>query len=140
MYNLNKEPSEYVVGYLSCLKKEKYLGIIIMDELTEATSEFLKLLSDPFKLEIIKYLKNSEKTSKEIEEALSISQSYTSQQLKQLRRANIILYKRIGSIKKYFIKSNNIFRVISAINSFVIELHKNKFQKLIDSDNIEKLK
>lgn len=111
-----------------------------MDELTIVTSDFLKLLSDPFKLEIIKYLKNGEKTSKEIEEALNISQSYTSQQLKQLQKANIIFHKRTGNIKKYFIKRNNIFRVISAINSFVIELHKDKFQKLIDSDNIEKLK
>ncbi|MFX1467088.1 MAG: ArsR/SmtB family transcription factor [Promethearchaeota archaeon] len=111
-----------------------------MDELTEVTSEFLKLLSDPYKLEIIKFLKSSEKTSKEIEEALNISQSYTSQLLKQLQKANIVFYKRKGSIKKYFIKSYNIFRVISAINSIVIELHKDKFQRLIDSDNIEKLK
>ncbi|MFX1573657.1 MAG: ArsR/SmtB family transcription factor [Promethearchaeota archaeon] len=111
-----------------------------MDDLTEAASEFLKILSDPYKLEIIKYLKNGEKTSKEIEDSLQISQSYTSQQLKQLQKTGIILYKRNGSIKKYFIKNYNIFRVISAINSFVIELHKKKFQKLVTSDNIEKLK
>ncbi|MFX1502551.1 MAG: ArsR/SmtB family transcription factor [Promethearchaeota archaeon] len=111
-----------------------------MNELTQATSEFLKLLSDPYKLEIIKFLKNGEKTSKEIEDALNISQSYTSQLLKQLGKANIISHKRDGSIKYYFIKTFNIFRVISAVNSIVIELHKNKIQRLIDSDNIEKLK
>ncbi|MFX1322824.1 MAG: ArsR/SmtB family transcription factor [Promethearchaeota archaeon] len=111
-----------------------------MDELTEASSEFLKLLSDPYKLEIIKFLKNGEKTSKEIEDVLNISQSYTSQLLKQLQKANIIFHKRNGSIKQYFIKSYNIFRLISAINSIVIELRKDKFQRLIDSDNIEKLK
>ncbi len=111
-----------------------------MDELTEATAEFSKLLSDPFKLEIIKYLKNGERTSKEIENALDISQSYASQQLNQLSKASIINYKRSGNIKKYFIRNHNIFRVISAINSFVIELHKRKFHKLVDSDNIEKLK
>lgn len=111
-----------------------------MDELTEATSEFLNLISDPYKLAIIKFLKVGEKTSKEIEEFLDISQSYTSQLLKQLQTANIIFHKRTGTIKKYFIKNNNIFRVISAINSYVIELYKDKFQKLINSDNIEKLK
>ncbi|MFX1386091.1 MAG: ArsR/SmtB family transcription factor [Promethearchaeota archaeon] len=111
-----------------------------MDELTEVTSEFLKLLSDPYKLEIIKFLKIGEKTSKEIEEALNISQSYTSQLLKQLQTSNVIFYKREGSIKKYFIKNQNIFRVISVVNSIVIELYKNKFRRLIDSDNIEKLK
>ncbi|MFX1457130.1 MAG: ArsR/SmtB family transcription factor [Promethearchaeota archaeon] len=111
-----------------------------MDELTEATSEFLKLLSDPYKLEIIKFLKLGEQTSKEIEVALDISQSYTSQLLKQLQKSNVIFHKREGSIKKYFIKNTNIFRVISSINSIVIELHKDKFQRLINTDNIEKLK
>lgn len=111
-----------------------------MDDLTEATSEFLKLLSDPYKLEIIKFLKIGEKTSKEIEDALNISQSYTSQLLKQLQKARIIFHKRDGSIKKYFIKNYNIFRLISATNSIVIGLHKDKFQSLVDSDNIEKLK
>ncbi|MFW9823639.1 MAG: ArsR/SmtB family transcription factor [Candidatus Thorarchaeota archaeon] len=111
-----------------------------MDELTEATSEFLKLLSDPYKLEIIKFLKLGEKTSKEIEVALDISQSYTSQLLKQLQKSNVIFHKREGSIKKYFINNKNIFRVISSINSIVIELHKDKFHRLINTDNIEKLK
>ncbi|MFX1277165.1 MAG: ArsR/SmtB family transcription factor [Promethearchaeota archaeon] len=111
-----------------------------MDEITEETSDFLKLLSDPFKLKIIKYLKNGQKTSKEIEEFLDISQSYSSQQLNQLQKAKIISYKRKGSLKYYFIKNQNIFRVISAINSFVIELHKSRYQNLIQSDNLEKLK
>ncbi len=111
-----------------------------MNELTKATSEFLKALSDPIKLEIIKYLKNGEKSAKDIENILKISQSYTSQQLKQLERAEIILHKREDGIKMYFIKNTNIYRVISTINSYIIEQHKKKFQKLIDSDNIEKLK
>ncbi|MDX1798837.1 MAG: ArsR family transcriptional regulator [Candidatus Lokiarchaeia archaeon] len=116
------------------------MGNFKMDVLTEETSEFLKLLSDPFKLKIIKYLKNGEKTSKDIEEFLDISQSYSSQLLNQLQKANIISNTREGSLKNYFIKNINIFRVISAINSFVIELHKHRFQNLVESDNIEKLK
>ena len=111
-----------------------------MNELTKAVTEFLRFLSDPIKLEIIKSLKNSGKTAKEIEKVLNISQSYTSQQLKQLKNADIIVHKKINGTKTYFIKNNNVFRIISAVNSFVIEQHKHKFRNLIDSDNIEKLK
>ena len=111
-----------------------------MNELTKATSEFLKTLSDPIKLQIIKYLKNGEKSAREIENALNISQSYTSQQLKHLERGEIIVHKRDNNIKKYLVKNYNIYRVISTINSYIIEQHKKKFQKLLDSDNIEKLK
>ncbi|MFX1445999.1 MAG: ArsR/SmtB family transcription factor [Promethearchaeota archaeon] len=111
-----------------------------MNELTKVVTEFLKFLSDPIKLEIIKLLKNSGKTAKEIELALNISQSYTSQLLKQLMKADLILHKKIKGIKTYYIKNENIFRIISAINSFVIEQHKHRFRNLIDSDNIEKLK
>ncbi len=111
-----------------------------MDELTKATAEFLKILSDPIKLEIIKYLKNGKKTAKEIEIALDISQSYTSQQLKQLQRAGILIHKKAENIKEYYIKNISIFKVISTINSFVIEQHKDKFHKLIESNNIDILK
>ncbi len=111
-----------------------------MNELTKVVTEFLRFLSDPIKLEIIKSLKNSGKTAKEIENALNISQSYTSQQLNQLKNADIIINKKIKGLKTYYIKNNNIFRIISAINSFVIEQHKHKFRNLIDSDNVEKLK
>ena len=111
-----------------------------MNELTKAVTEFLKFLGDPIKLEIIKFLKNNGKTAKEIETTLNISQSYTSQQLKQLKKADIIVGKKIKGTITYFIKNDNIFRIISAINSFVIEQHKHKFRNLIDSDNLEKLK
>ncbi len=111
-----------------------------MDELTKSASDFLKILSDPIKLDIIKYLKKKKKTAKDIENALDISQSYTSQQLNQLERSDIILHKRINGLKYYSIKNENIFRVISAINSYIIDTHKKKFHKLTDSNNIDILK
>ncbi|MBN1800565.1 MAG: winged helix-turn-helix transcriptional regulator [Candidatus Lokiarchaeota archaeon] len=111
-----------------------------MDELTKASAEFLKILSDPFKLGIVKYLKKGRKTAKDIELALNISQSYTSQQLKQLERADMIFHDRENNLKYYHIRNHNIFRVISAINSYVIEQHKNKYTKLSDSNNIDILK
>lgn len=111
-----------------------------MDELTKASAEFLKLLSDPFKLGIIKFLKKGGKTARDIENALNISQSYTSQQLKQLEQADVIFHDRTNNLKYYHIKNKNIFRVLSAINSYLIEQHKNKYHKLSDSNNVDILK
>ncbi|MFX1274763.1 MAG: ArsR/SmtB family transcription factor [Promethearchaeota archaeon] len=111
-----------------------------MDELTIETSEFLKILSDPIKLNIVKFLKKEKKTAREIKNALNISQSYTSQQLKQLERSDIISHTRIEGLKYYLIKNQNIFRVISAVNSYVIEQHSKKFHNLTDSNNIDILK
>ena len=111
-----------------------------MDELTIETSEFLKILSDPYKLKIIKFLKKGNKTAKDIENDVDISQSYTSQQLKQLERSYLISHKKINGVKFYFVNNQNIFRVISAINSYIIEQHKMRYHKLSDSDNIDILK
>ncbi len=108
-----------------------------MDELTKSSAEFLKILSDPYKLGIIKYLKKGGKTAKNIENALNISQSFTSQQLKQLEQVDMIFYERKDNLKYYHIKNKNIFRVISAINSYIIEQHKNKYHKLSNSNNID---
>jgi len=111
-----------------------------MDELTKSASEFLRILSDPIRLDIIKYLKKQGKTAKDIENALDISQSYTSQQLKLLERSDLIFHKRIDGLKYYYIKNQNIFRVISTINSYIIDMQKKKFHKLTDSNNIDILK
>lgn len=111
-----------------------------MDELTKAASEFLKILSDPIKLEVVKFLKKKGKTAKEIENALDISQSYTSQQLKLLERSDIIFHKKKDGLKYYYVKNQNLFRVISAINSYIIDTHKTKYHKLTDSNSIDILK
>ena len=110
-----------------------------MDELTQHTADFLKILSDPVRLDIINILKRDKKSAKEIEEILGLSQSYTSQQLKLLTKAQILTYIKVDNVRNYFIKNKNIYRVITVVHSFILEMEKDKFQKLVSLDNIDKL-
>lgn len=111
-----------------------------MDELTKEVANFLKILSDPYSIEIIRLLKNNEMVSKEIQDILKISQSYTSQELKILKQAGILNVRKDGNIKYYYIGYKSIFKVLSTINSYILELQRNKFQKMIKSDNLDKLR
>ena len=111
-----------------------------MDELTDEIANFLKNISDPYSIEIIRLLKNNELSSKDIQDKLNISQPYTSQQLSTLKGVGILNSRKEGNIKIYYISNKNIFRVLSMINSYIIELHKEKYQKMIKSDNLDKLR
>ncbi len=111
-----------------------------MDELTTEVANFLKILSDPYSIEIIKLLKNNELVSKDIQDFLDISQSYTSQELKILKQAGLIKVRKDGNIKYYYISNKSIFRVLSTINSYILELHKEKFHKMVKSDTLDKLR
>ncbi len=111
-----------------------------MDELTKEVANFLKILSDPYSIEIIRLLKNNEMVSKEIQDILKISQSYTSQELKILKQTGILNVRKDGNIKYYYIANKSIFKVLSTINSYILELQRNKFQKMIKSDNLDKLR
>ncbi|TFG26458.1 MAG: ArsR family transcriptional regulator [Promethearchaeota archaeon] len=112
-----------------------------MNELTLAVTDFLKLIDDPLRFEIIKLLKNRKMNAKEIEDALEISQSYTSQQLNLLLKGNLIDFKRDEEkIKHYFIKDKNIFNVFNTIQSFVLERQKLRYEQLFDANKLDMLR
>ncbi len=87
---------------------------------TEHIEEFLKALADKSRLDIIKFLKNGEKTSQEIQDMLGKGQSTVSQQLKVLILANIVNFRVVGVKKFYSIKDTKIFQLLSQINSYIL--------------------
>lgn len=105
-----------------------------MSELRKYTIEFLKVLADPTRLEILDQLKNSKKNSKEIQDALSRSQSTISKHLNLLIDNNLIDFEKKDNIKHYRIKNNDIFTLLSNINSIVATVNKEKFKDLRDVD------
>lgn len=114
-----------------------------MTELTEKVSDFLKVLCDQTRLEILELLKNEEKTSEEIQEALNKTQSTISLQLKKLIDENLITFEKKKeekvSINYYRVKNDYIFKLLSNIQSFVITLQKDKVEKLLDLDKYDTL-
>ncbi len=105
-----------------------------MSELRKYTIEFLKVLADPTRLEILDLLKNSEKNSSEIQDLLKRSQSTTSKHLNMLAENNLITFEKKNNIKYYKIENEHIFNLISNINSIVAEINKEKLKDLRDVD------
>ena len=90
-----------------------------MSELKKETIEFLKLLADQSRLDILDLLYHEKKTSSEIQSALKKSQSTISQHLKVLTNKNLIIFDRIDNIKHYKIRNMEVFKLLADIRSFV---------------------
>ncbi|MFX0073611.1 MAG: ArsR/SmtB family transcription factor [Candidatus Hermodarchaeota archaeon] len=107
-----------------------------MSELTEKIVDFLKILADQTRLDMLLLLKNSAKSSAEIQKALDKSQSTISQHLKILWDADLITFEKNkdNNVKYYTIKYLYIFKIISFIQSFVITLQKDKIRELTNFD------
>ncbi len=110
-----------------------------MSELRKYTIEFLKVLADSTRLEILDQLKKSEKNSKEIQDALDRSQSTISKHLNLLIDNNLIDFEKKDNIKYYKIKNSDIFTLLSRINSTVANINTEKLKDLIDIDIIDTL-
>jgi len=110
-----------------------------MIEVIKNIADFLKTLSDPKRLEIIIYLKDGEKTSKDIETALKLRQPNVSQQLKTLQDVNLIKYEKRDNKKYYSIRDPYLFKILSNIQSFLINLEKEKIRDYSDMNIFDTL-
>jgi len=110
-----------------------------MNELIKFSLEFLRVLGDQTRLEIIELLKGGPKTSKEIQMELDKSQPTISQHLKTLYGSNLIIFELKENINKkklqyYSIKDNDLLKLLSMINSFVARINNEKVKDLRDLD------
>jgi ArsR family transcriptional regulator len=105
-----------------------------MVDLNALMIKFLKVLSDPIRLKIIDYLKNNPSSASKIQKELDLSQSYTSHQLKKLTSIDILEHERLGKMKTFSIKNNDIFKLISIIKSYILHIEKEKYQKIQSFD------
>jgi len=110
-----------------------------MSELKKDIIEFLKVLADQTRLEILDLLNQEKTTSSQIQIALDKSQSTISQHLKALISMNLINFERINNIKYYKIKNEEIFKLLVDIKSFVAGVNKEKLQAMSNEDIIDTL-
>lgn len=75
-------------------------------------SEFYKVLSDYTRLKIVYLLTKGELCVGEIEEAIGMSQTAVSYQLKMLRQAHLVKYYRKGQNVFYSIDDDHINEII----------------------------
>jgi len=100
-----------------------------MEDLKKRTINFLKVLGDPVRLDILEFLKNNPSTSRKIQLTLKISQSYASHQLKKLYDADFIEYEKKGKIKIYKPRDSTIYKLIALIQSYIFRIEKEKLEK-----------
>ena len=115
-----------------------------MNELIKYTLDFLKVLGDQTRLEILNHLKEKPKSSKDLEKALSKKQPSISQQLKILLNANLITFEtRENHNKKktkyYELKDTDIFNIISSMQSYVAKINNQRIKDLQNLDIIDTL-
>ncbi len=110
-----------------------------MSEYNKYTVEFLKILVDPARLEILEFLKVTEKSSSEIQKKLKRSQSTISKHLHILVDNNLVEFEKKNNIKYYRIRFREIFDLIIRINSFATSITKDKLKEVEDIDRIDTL-
>jgi ArsR family transcriptional regulator len=110
-----------------------------MSELKKDLIEFMKVLADQTRLEILDLLNHDKRTSSQIQSALDKSQSTISQHLKLLTNTNLIIFERAKNVKYYKIKNREIFKLLVDIKSFVAGINKEKLQTLSNEDIIDTL-
>ncbi len=105
-----------------------------MSELRKYTVEFLKVLGDPTRLDIVDLLQNSEKSALEIKIALDRSQSTISKHLNMLLENGLIGFEKRDNKKYYKIENSEILDLITTINTIVLSISKKKLRDIQDVD------
>jgi len=115
-----------------------------MSEIDQLIIDFLRLIADQTRLDILKHLKDGEKTSKEIRKLLNKSHSTITQHLKSLLDKGVITFikKEVPTgrtempkeVMHYSIKDPKIFDVLTKIQSFVVSINREKLKDLRDLD------
>lgn len=107
---------------------------VSMSEFKRYTVEFLKVIADSTRLEILNLLKGSEKSSLDIQKELDRSQSTISKHLNMLVDKNLIGFEKKDNIKYYRIRNADILNLINRINLFVFDINKEKLKDIRDVD------
>ena len=111
-----------------------------MINIIEQLAEFLKVLGDKTRIEILDLLKDGEeKKVTTINELLGKSQSSISQQLKILENANLVDSRKEGRNKFYKIKDPQIIKIFTLLNSYISNLNQGKIEELADLDILDTL-
>jgi DNA-binding transcriptional ArsR family regulator len=105
-----------------------------MSEIKRLTLEFLKLLADPVRLEVLSLLEKNSLNSSDLQKKLGRSQSTTSKHLNMLLLNDIIDFERIDNVKYYRIKNNEVIELINNIISTVLNINKKKLKGLQNAD------
>ena len=97
-------------------------NVKIDNESLQNSSEILRALAHPLRMEILEFIdKNKSINVNKIYNTLKLEQSITSQHLRILRNAGIVITEREGKFIHYTVNYNKIAHVVKSINNFLEE-------------------
>lgn len=91
------------------------------EEKLVATAELLKVFGDPTRIKIICALLKAEMCVCDLSALLDVSQSAVSHQLKTLKQARLVKYRRDGKVIYYSLDDDHIGRIFEAGYEHVME-------------------
>lgn len=92
----------------------------------ETLAEYLKALSHPTRIKIVKYLKEGERCVCEIFPYLGEEQSNISRHLAALKRAGILSSRKEGVSVYYRVQDENVFKILDLVLSSVRKMAREK--------------
>lgn len=105
-----------------------------MSELRKLTAEFLKVLADPLRLDILYLLEKNTFNAFKIQTETGRSQSTISKHLNMLVENNLIGFEKRDNIKYYRIKNSEIVELINNINEIILDNNKKRLKDMQDAD------
>ena len=88
---------------------------ILEDEQLQRAAETLRVVSHPARLRIVEVLVDGERSVTEIQDALGITQSQTSQHLSNMRVRGVLKCRKDGNMVYYSIANPDVVKVIHCI-------------------------
>ncbi len=110
-----------------------------LKKLRELTADFLKVLSDPIRLDILYLLEKNTLNAFKIQKKANRSQSTISKHLNMLVENKLIDFEKRDNIKYYRIKNSEIFEIINDINTIILNNTKVKLKEIQEADRYDAL-
>ncbi|NLM78109.1 MAG: winged helix-turn-helix transcriptional regulator [Ruminococcaceae bacterium] len=96
----------------------------VSDQILLESSELFKVLGDPSRMRLISALLRSELCVQDLAEVTDMSQSAVSHQLRVLRQARLVRYRRSGRLTVYALADDHISQLVALALEHVMEKTK----------------
>ena len=88
---------------------------------SQRMAEFFGVLADPTRLRLISLLSSNESCVCDLAESLSVSESAVSHQLRALRNARLVQYRKVGRQVFYRLHDHHIFDLYATVREHLAE-------------------
>ena len=94
---------------------EDSMDMKVMEERCEDVAALLKQFAHPQRLLILCYLSEGEKQVSDVQDAVGISQSQTSQFLKRMQSEGLLGLRREKNFSYYYVKNPEVIKLLKAM-------------------------